>query len=72
MSISPANGDAREDCPVWRSEVGEFFSVGMRMEEKVPPKEVWGWGRYFIIRPVETPSPKTIKITFINIDLNTL
>jgi hypothetical protein len=21
-----------------------FFPVGMRMEEKVLPKEVWGWG----------------------------
>jgi hypothetical protein len=33
------------------------------MEEKVPPKKVWGWGRYFILRAAETPSPKTIKIT---------
>jgi hypothetical protein len=26
MSISPVNGDPHRDCPVWRSEVGEFFS----------------------------------------------
>ncbi|MCI05179.1 hypothetical protein A2U01_0026229 [Trifolium medium] len=44
MSILSVNGDSRGDCPVWRSEDGEFFSVGMGIEEKVPPKEVWGWG----------------------------
>jgi hypothetical protein len=36
MSISFVNGDPRGDCPVWRSEVGEFFPVGM--EEKIPRK----------------------------------
>jgi hypothetical protein len=41
MSISSVNGDLRGDCPIWRSEVEEFFTVGMRIEEKVPPKEVW-------------------------------
>jgi hypothetical protein len=72
MSISSVNGDPRGDCPVWRSEVGEFFPVGMGMEEKVPPKEVWGWGWYFILRPAETPSPKTSKITFINLYFSAL
>jgi hypothetical protein len=62
MSISYVNEDPRGDCPVFRSEVGEFFSVGMGMKEKIPPKEVWGW--YFILRPAESPSPKTIKIEF--------
>jgi hypothetical protein len=32
-------------------EVGEFFPVEMGMEEKVPLKEVWGWGRYFTLHP---------------------
>ncbi|MCH80657.1 hypothetical protein A2U01_0001428 [Trifolium medium] len=49
MSISSVNGDPRGDCPVWGPEDGEFFPVGMGMEEKVPPKEVDGsprelWG----------------------------
>jgi hypothetical protein len=43
MSISSVNRDSRGDCSVWRFEVGEFFSFGMEMEEKIPPKEVWGW-----------------------------
>jgi hypothetical protein len=30
-------------CPVWRFEDEKFFSVGMRMEEKVPPREVSEW-----------------------------
>jgi hypothetical protein len=65
MLISSINEDPRRDCPVWRFEVGKFFPVGM--EEKVPPKEVWRWVQYFILRPAETPSSKTIKIlTFIN------
>jgi hypothetical protein len=37
MSISSVNGDPRGDFSVWRSEVGEFFPVGMGMEVKVPP-----------------------------------
>jgi hypothetical protein len=40
MSTSSVNKDPCGDCPVWRSEVGEFFSMGM--EEKTPPKEVRG------------------------------
>jgi hypothetical protein len=44
----------------------------MEMEEKIPPKEVWGWGWYFIICPAETASLKTIKIIFINLYLGTL
>ncbi|MCI59544.1 hypothetical protein A2U01_0080799, partial [Trifolium medium] len=28
----------------------------MGMEEKVPPREAWRWGKDFIPRPVETPS----------------
>jgi hypothetical protein len=40
MSISSVNRDPRGDCPVWRFEVGKFFSVEMGMEEKVPLKEV--------------------------------
>jgi hypothetical protein len=40
MSISSVNRDPHGDCPVWRSEVEGFFSVEMRMEEKIPPKEV--------------------------------
>ncbi|MCI95769.1 hypothetical protein A2U01_0117068, partial [Trifolium medium] len=51
MSISSVNGDPRGDCPVWGPENGEFFPVGMGMEDKVPPREVWGWGRDFIPRP---------------------
>jgi hypothetical protein len=38
MSISSVNGDPREDYPVWRFEVGEFFPVGMRIDVKVPRK----------------------------------
>jgi hypothetical protein len=68
MSISSVNRDPHGDCSVWRSKVGEFFPVGM--EVKVPPKEVWGWERYFILHPAETPSPKTIKMTFINLYLS--
>ncbi|MCI78935.1 hypothetical protein A2U01_0100206, partial [Trifolium medium] len=30
--------------PVWGSEDGEFFPVGMEMEEKVPPKRDLGMG----------------------------
>jgi hypothetical protein len=41
MSISSVNEDPGGDCPTRRFEVGKFFSVGM--EEKVHPKEVWGW-----------------------------
>ncbi|MCI32684.1 hypothetical protein A2U01_0053898, partial [Trifolium medium] len=33
MSISTVNEDPRGNCPVWESEDGEFFSVGMK--EKV-------------------------------------
>jgi hypothetical protein len=44
MSISSVKEDPRGDCPVWRSEVDEFFPVGMKIEEKILPKEVWGWG----------------------------
>jgi hypothetical protein len=47
-------------CPVWRFEDEKFFSVGMRMEEKVPPREVWEWGRSFILYPTETPSHRTL------------
>jgi hypothetical protein len=72
MSISSVKEDPRGDCPVWRSEVDEFFPVGMKIEEKILPKEVWGWGWYFILRPAETPSPKTIKIIFINLYLGIL
>jgi hypothetical protein len=67
MSTSSVNGNPRGNCPVWRFKVGKIFPVGM--EEKVPPKKIWEWGRYFILRPAETPSPKTIKITFINLYL---
>jgi hypothetical protein len=38
MSILSVNGDLRGDCAVWRSEIGEFFLVGIRMEEKVSPQ----------------------------------
>jgi hypothetical protein len=48
------------DFSVWGSELGEFFLLGIGMEEKVPPEEVWGWGRYFTPLPVETPSLKTL------------
>jgi hypothetical protein len=37
---------------IWRSENGEFFPVEMVMEEKILPKEVWGW--YFILRLAKT------------------
>jgi hypothetical protein len=72
MSISSVNGNSRGDCPVWISEVEEFFLVGMEMEVKVPSKEVWGCGRYFIIRLAETPFLKTSKITFINLYFSAL
>ncbi|MCI77132.1 hypothetical protein A2U01_0098402, partial [Trifolium medium] len=39
MSISSVKGDLRGNCPVWGPEDGEFFSMGMGMKEKVPPKE---------------------------------
>jgi hypothetical protein len=58
MSISSVNGDLRENCTIWRFDDGEFFPVGM--EEKVSPKEVWGWGRYFTPRPAENPSTKAL------------
>jgi hypothetical protein len=32
MSISSVNRDFRGDCPVWRSEVAEFFSVEMEVK----------------------------------------
>jgi hypothetical protein len=67
MSILCVNEDPCGDYPVWRFEVGEFFPVGM--EEITPPKEVWGWGWYFILHPAETPSPKTIKIISTNLYL---
>jgi hypothetical protein len=70
MLISSINGDSRGDCLVWRSKNGEFFSVGMGIKTKVPLKEVSGW--YFILRFAETLSPKTIKITCINLYLSTL
>jgi hypothetical protein len=53
MSISSVN---RNLFVVWWFEVGEFFSMEMEMEVKVLPKEIWKWGRYFILRPAETPS----------------
>jgi hypothetical protein len=63
ISISSVNQDPRGDCPVWRFEVGKFFSVGM--EEKIPPKEVWGWGWgwgwYFILRPRRLHPRKLLK-----------
>jgi hypothetical protein len=73
MSISSVNEDLRGDCPVCRFKVEEFFPVEMGMEVKAPPrKEVWGWGWYFIIHLAETPSPKTSKITFINLYFSAL
>jgi hypothetical protein len=56
ISISSVNGDPQRNCPVWRPEDKEIFHVGMRMEEKVPLKDVWGYGRYFTYRPVESSS----------------
>jgi hypothetical protein len=38
MSISSVNGN----CPVRGAGDEKFFPVRMEMEEKVPPKEVWG------------------------------
>jgi hypothetical protein len=38
--ILSVNGDPCGDCPVWRSEDGEFFHVEMGMKEKILPKEV--------------------------------
>jgi hypothetical protein len=46
MLISSVNEDPRGDCPVWRSEVEEFFPVGMGMEVKVPRKR-FGDGAVF-------------------------
>jgi hypothetical protein len=56
-----AFGDSKlENFSVWDGDEGEsFLERGLEM------------GR-FIIRPSETPSPKTIKITFINLYLNIL
>ncbi|MCI17269.1 hypothetical protein A2U01_0038416 [Trifolium medium] len=58
--ISSVNGDPCGDCPVWGPEDGEFSPVGMKMEEKVSPREVWGWGQDFTLRPAETPSSNTL------------
>jgi hypothetical protein len=56
MSISSVNEDPRGDYLVWRSEDGEFFPV--RMEDKVPPKEVWGMGTVFHPPPREDSVPE--------------
>jgi hypothetical protein len=38
MSIMDLCGN----CPVWGLDDGEFFLAGMRIEEKIPPKKIWG------------------------------
>jgi hypothetical protein len=43
MSILSVNGDPHGNCPIWRFEDEKFFLMGI--EEKITPKEVWGWGR---------------------------
>ncbi|WJX64693.1 hypothetical protein P8452_49441 [Trifolium repens] len=48
-SNSSVNEGPCGDCTVGEPEDGEFFSKGM--EEKVPPKEVWGWRQYFTLLP---------------------
>jgi hypothetical protein len=57
MSISSINEDLRGDCPVWRFEVGNFSQ--------------WGWRRKSPERGLVL-IPKIIKISFINLYLNTL
>ncbi|MCI52363.1 hypothetical protein A2U01_0073607, partial [Trifolium medium] len=68
IDIAPSSRDVNFICE-WRfsrelPRLGirrwRIFPVGMGMKEKVPPREVWGWGRDFIPRPAETPSPKTL------------
>jgi hypothetical protein len=41
MSISSVNGDPREDCPVRRSEIGEFSPWGRDGGES-PPRNRFG------------------------------
>jgi hypothetical protein len=72
MSISSVIGNFRGDCPVWRFEVGKFFPVGLRMEEKVPRKRFGDGHGISSSEPPETPSPKTIKITLIKFYLSIL
>jgi hypothetical protein len=50
----------------------ENFSPWDGDEGESSPKRGLGWGQYFILRPAETPSPKTIKIIFINLYLSVL
>jgi hypothetical protein len=56
--ISFVNGDPHGECPIQGFEDGKFFTVGMRMKEKVFSKEVWGWGQYFTPRPAMNSSRK--------------
>jgi hypothetical protein len=54
MSISSINRDLRGYCPIQRSGDDEFFTVRMKMEEKILLKEDLGWGRNYILHPAET------------------
>jgi hypothetical protein len=72
MSISSVNEDLCGDCLVWRFEVGEFFSVGMGMEEKIPRKR-FGDGDSISSSTLRRLRPrKLLKIIFINLYLCTL
>jgi hypothetical protein len=51
MSISSINRDLRGYCPIQRSGDDEFFTVRMKMEEKILLKEDLGWGRNYILHP---------------------
>jgi hypothetical protein len=50
MSISFVDENHCGDCPIWGDE--EFFSVGMRMEKKVPQKR-FGMQTIFYLLPHE-------------------
>jgi hypothetical protein len=45
-------------APFGDPKMENFFPVGIY--EKVPPKEVWGWRRYFTPHPTESPSLKNL------------
>jgi hypothetical protein len=66
------NGNLCYYCPVWGFEDGEFFLIGMGIEEKVSRKR-FGDGVVFYppLRGDSVPE-NFIKITFINVYLSTL
>ncbi|MCI89585.1 hypothetical protein A2U01_0110874, partial [Trifolium medium] len=54
--FASVRADPRGDCPVWRSENGDFFPVGTGMEAKTPPQALrdGDWGRSIRPNPSNT------------------